>query len=110
MGRPTIRMHVWLVRMNRHARPVLQVREVSVNVRVPSRSRSMRDSMRWSNRMAVRRSNVRCSDAMNLVAARVVAVMSPAVAARKAEERHRGHAGGAEYQAEDVEIHCSKAV
>jgi hypothetical protein len=45
---------------------------------------------------------------MNLVAAGVVAVMSPAVAARKAEERHRGHAGGAEYQAEDVEIHCSK--
>jgi hypothetical protein len=47
---------------------------------------------------------------VNLVAARVVAVMSPAVAARKAEERHRGHAGGTEYQAEDVEIHCSKAV
>ena len=58
--------------------------------------------------MAVRGSNVRCSDAVNLVAAGVVAVMSPAMAARKAEERHRGHAGGAEYQAEDVEIHCSK--
>jgi hypothetical protein len=47
---------------------------------------------------------------VNLVAARIVAVVSPAVAARKAEERHCGHAGGAEYQAEDVEIHCSKAV
>ena len=55
--------------------------------------------------MAVRGSNVRCSDAMSLVAARVVAVMSPAVAARKAEERHCGHAGCAEYQAEDVEVH-----
>jgi hypothetical protein len=47
---------------------------------------------------------------MDLVAARVVAVMPPAMAARKAEERHCGHAGGTEYQAEDVEIHCSKAV
>ena len=56
--------------------------------------------------MAVRRSNaVRRSGPVNLVAARYVAVMSPAVAARKAEERHCGHAGGAEYQAEDIEIH-----
>src|ERR1700693_5755372 len=101
MRRPTIRMRIGLVRMNR-----LHLRNVSDIVGVPCRSRSMRDTMRWSNRVAVGRSNaMRCTGAMDLVATGVVAVMSPAVAARKAEERHRGHAGGAEYQAEDVEVH-----
>jgi hypothetical protein len=45
---------------------------------------------------------VRRADAMHLVAARVVAVMSPAVAAGKTEKRHGSHAGGSENYTEDV--------
>src|ERR1700730_10489451 len=104
MRRPSLGMHVGLVRMNRHAAPVLYLRKMSDLVRVPSRSRSVRDPVRWSDRVGVRRPDVvRCPGAMNLVAARVVAVMSRAMVARKAQERHRGHAGGAQDQAENEE-------
>src|SRR6266566_7780608 len=92
--------------MDRHARNVFHVWDVGKIVRVSRRSRSMRDPVRWSDRVAVRRSNAVCrSGPVNLVAACGVAVMSPAMAARKAEERHCGHAGGAEYQAEDIDVH-----
>jgi hypothetical protein len=45
---------------------------------------------------------VRRADAVHLVAARIVAVMSPTVAAGKTEKRHGSHAGGSENHAEDV--------
>jgi hypothetical protein len=45
------------------------------------------------------------SDAVHLVAARVVGLMSPAMAAGEAEERHRGHSGASQNHAEDVEVH-----
>src|ERR1700680_1580345 len=68
----------------------------------------MTRAVRRSHGVAMCQSNaVGCSSAVNLVAARVVAVVSPAVATRKAEERHCGNAGGAEYQAEDGEVHLS---
>jgi len=66
--------------------------------------------------MTVRRANrvggthlvcVRGADSVEIVAARVVTVMASAVAARKSEERHRSHAGGAEYHTENVEVHLS---
>src|SRR3954469_19815115 len=46
--------------------------------------------------------------AVHLVAGGVVTVMASAVTAREAEESHRGHTRGAEYHAEDVEVHRSK--
>jgi hypothetical protein len=49
--------------------------------------------------------DVRPADAMHLVPACVVAVVSRGVTARKAEERHGGHARGSENNTEDVEIH-----
>ena len=48
---------------------------------------------------------VRRADAVHLVTARVVGVMSPAVATREAEEGHGGHARGSENHAEDVKVH-----
>ena len=38
---------------------------------------------------------------------RIVAVVSSAMAARKTEEGHGGHAGGSKNHAEDVEVHFS---
>jgi hypothetical protein len=37
----------------------------------------------------------------------VVTVMTATVAARETEERHCGHASGAEYHTENVEVHLS---
>jgi len=45
------------------------------------------------------------SDAVHLVAARVVPVMASAMAAREAEEGHGGHTSGSENHAEDVKVH-----
>ena len=62
--------------------------------------------------VAVRvRDCMRGTSAVHLVPTRVVpAVMTSAVTAREAKERHRGHSSGAEYHAEDVEVHRSKRV
>lgn len=51
------------------------------------------------------RVTVRATGAMHLVAARVVRLVSRGMAAREAEERHGGHAGGSKNDAEDVEVH-----
>ncbi|MDQ6872728.1 MAG: hypothetical protein M3037_12105, partial [Gemmatimonadota bacterium] len=48
---------------------------------------------------------VRPAHAVHLVPAGVVAVMPCGMAAGKTKERHRGHAGGSENDAEDVEVH-----
>ncbi len=45
------------------------------------------------------------SDAVHLMAARIVGMMSPAMAAGETEERHGGHAGASQNHAEDVEVH-----
>jgi hypothetical protein len=42
---------------------------------------------------------------VHLVAARIVSLVPSAMAARKAEECHGGHAGGSKNHAEDVEVH-----
>jgi hypothetical protein len=57
-------------------------------------------SSNMADRVAVGR-----ADAVHLVTARIVGVMSPAVATREAEEGHGGHAGGSENHAEDVKVH-----
>ena len=44
-------------------------------------------------------------DSVHLVAGGIVAVMSSAMAAGKAEEGHGGHAGCSENHAENVEVH-----
>ena len=69
---------------------------VAVSGYVPT----VRDAVRRSYRVSVRG-----PDPMHLVAAGIVAVVSSAMAARKAEDGHGGHAGGSKNHAEDVEIH-----
>ena len=64
--------------------------------RVTVRRRTGVTVRRWT-RVAVRRAN-----SMHLVAARIVAVMSPAVAARKTQKRHGSHAGAPKNHTEDV--------
>ena len=62
-------------------------------------------AMRGSDRVTVRRGtgvNVRRADAVHLVATRIVAVMSPAVAAGKTKKRHGSHAGASKNHAEKV--------
>ena len=63
---------------------------------------TVRDAVRWSDRVSVR-----SPDPVHLVAAGIVAVVSSAMAARKAEEGHGGHAGGSKNHAEGVEVHLS---
>jgi len=73
--------------------------------------------VRSGDGVAVRvRDCMRGTSAVHLVPTRVMpavmtsAVMTSAVTAREAKERHRGHSSGAEYHAEDVEVHRSKRV
>jgi hypothetical protein len=85
---------------------------VSVAVRVVAGVRQVVPVSRYVStvRDAVRRSDrvsVRSPDPVHLVAAGIVAVVSSAMAARKAEECHGGHAGGSKNHAEDVEVHLS---
>jgi len=85
---------------------------VSVAVRVVATVRQVVPVSRYVStvRDAVRRSDrvsVRSPDSVHLVAAGIVAVVSSAMAARKAEEGHCGHAGGSKNHAEDVEVHLS---
>ena len=76
-------------------------------------ARSVGVAVRWSNGMAMRGSgrvtvrrgagmDVRRTDAVHLVASRIVAVMSPAVAAGKTKKRHGSHAGASKNHAEKV--------
>ena len=55
------------------------------------------------------RMRVAWADAVHLVAAGMVTLVPSAMAARKAEEGHGGHAGGSKNHAEDVEVHLSLA-
>jgi hypothetical protein len=73
------------------------------------RGRAVGDAMRRRHSVSVRAADrVRRYDAMQLVSGGVVSVVAPTVTAREAEESHRGHASGAEYHAEDVEVHRSQ--
>jgi hypothetical protein len=78
-------------------RVVATVRQVMA---VPRYVSTVRDAVRWSDHVSVR-----SPDPVHLVAAGIVAVVSSAMAARKAEEGHGGHAGGSKNHAEDVEVH-----
>ena len=83
---------------------------VSVAVRVVAAVRQVVPVSRYVSTMreAVGRSDrmsVRSPDPVHLVAARIVSLVPSAMAARKAEEGHGGHAGGSKNHAEDVEIH-----
>jgi hypothetical protein len=83
------------------------VRNVSDIVRVSS-VRSVRNPLRRCDGVCVGSSDsVRPTCAVELVPTRVVTVMASIVAARETEERHRGHTSGAEYHAENVEVHLS---
>src|SRR3982751_1333686 len=53
---------------------------------------------------------VRRDDAVQFVAGGIVTVMASAVTAREAEESHRGHTGGTEYHAKNVEVHRSRLI
>jgi hypothetical protein len=53
--------------------------------------------------------SVRSPDAVHLVTAGIVAVVSPAMAAGKTEEGHGGHTRGSKNHAEDVKVHLSIA-
>jgi hypothetical protein len=62
-------------------------------------------AVRGSDRVTVVRGagmDVRRTDAVHLVATRIVTVMSPAVAARKTKKRHGSHAGASKNHAEKV--------
>jgi hypothetical protein len=61
---------------------------------------TMRDTVRRSYRVSMRG-----PDSVHLVAARIVSLVPPAMAARKAEDGHGGQAGGSKNHAEDVEVH-----
>jgi hypothetical protein len=68
---------------------------------------AMRDAMSRSNGVTMGGGDgVRCTGAVQLMAAGVVSVTST-VTAREAEESHRGHTGGAKNDAENVEVHPS---
>ena len=85
------------VAVRARVRVVATVRQVMPVTRYVS---TMRDTVRRSYRMPMRG-----PDPVHLVAAGIVAVVSSAMAARKAEDGHGGHAGGSKNHAEDVEIH-----
>ena len=87
------------VAVRARVRVVARVRQVVPVTRYVS---NVRDTVRRSYRVSVRG-----PDAVHLVAARIVAVVSSAMAARKAEEGHGGHTGGSKNHAEDVEVHLS---
>src|SRR3982751_5040808 len=53
---------------------------------------------------------VRRDDSVQFVAGGIVTVMASAVTAREAEESHRGHTGGTEYHAKNVEVHRSRLI
>src|SRR3954469_6295101 len=53
---------------------------------------------------------VRRDDAVQFVAGGILTVMASAVTAREAEESHRGHTGGTEYHAKNVEVHRSRLI
>jgi hypothetical protein len=55
--------------------------------------------MRDARRMTV------TADTVDLVPARIVALVRPAVTAAEAKERHGGHARGSEYYTENVKVH-----
>jgi len=85
------------VAVRARVRVVATVRQVVPVSRYVS---TVRDAVSRSDRMSV------CSpDSVHLVAARIVSLVPSAMAARKAEECHGGHAGGSKNHAEDVEIH-----
>ena len=85
------------VAVRARVRVVATVRQVVPVSRYVS---TVRDAVSRSDRMSV------CSpDSVHLVAAGIVAMVSPAMAAGKTEEGHCGHAGGSKNHAEDVEIH-----
>ena len=85
------------VAVRARVRVVARVRQVVPVTRYVS---TVRDTVRRSYRMSMRR-----PDSVHLVAAGIVAVVSSAMAAGKAEEGHGGHAGGSKNHAEDVEVH-----
>jgi hypothetical protein len=87
------------VAVRARVRVVATVRQV---VPVSRYMSTMRATVRRSNGMSVAG-----PDPVHLVAAGIVAVMSSAMAARKAEEGHGGHAGGSKNHAEDGEVHLS---
>jgi len=87
------------VAVRARVRVVTAVRQVVPMSRYVS---TVRDAVRRSDRVSVR-----SPDPVHLVAAGIVAVMSSAMAARKAEDGHGGHTGGSKNHAEDVEIHLS---
>ena len=80
-------------------RVIARVRQVVPVSRYVS---TVRDTVRRSYRMSMRG-----PDSVHLVAARIVSLVPSAMAARKAEECHGGHAGGSKNHAEDVEVHLS---
>lgn len=97
----------------REPRPEVRPPAISMDVSVVRVSRRRWHRMvcvggRWCTVVRVRKVayvRVRATDAMHFVPAGVVTVMASAVAAREPEERHRGHAGGAENHTENVEVH-----
>jgi hypothetical protein len=82
------------------------MRQIAVQFAVTLSNRCMRDMVFPAANVLDRMVWRSVHHAVDLMAARIVTVVPSAVTARETEEGHRRHAGGAEYHAEDVEIHC----